>query len=43
MEEMVGVERDLEGVEDREDDVRVEGVEDLEVDDERVMGEDGLI
>lgn len=40
---MVGVERDLEGVEDREDDVRVEGVEDLEVDDERVMGEDGLI
>lgn len=43
LEEMVGAERDLEGVEDREDDVRVDGVEGLEVDDERVIGEEGLM
>ena len=43
LEEIVGAERDLAGVEDREEVVRVEGVEGLEVDDERVLGEDGLI
>lgn len=42
-EEIVDNERALEGVEDREDVVRVEGVEGLAVDDERVMGEDGLM
>jgi len=43
VEEIVGAERDLAGVEDREEVVRLEGVEGLEVDDERVLGEDGLI
>lgn len=43
LEEIVGAERDLAGVEDREEVVRVEGVEGLEVDEERVLGEDGLI
>ena len=49
MEEVVGAGRALEGVEDREgvegrDSVgRLDGVEGLAVDGERVMGEDGLI
>lgn len=41
--ETVGIERALEGVEDLEGVVRLDGVEGLEVDDDRVMGEDGLM
>lgn len=41
--EGVGEGRDLEGVEERDDVVRTEGVEDLTPDEERVLGEDGLV
>lgn len=43
LDEIEEVERALEGVEEREDVVRVDGVEGLELDDERVMGEDDLM
>lgn len=43
LEETVDAERALEGVEDRDGVVRVEGVEGLAVDDDRVTGEDGLM
>ena len=42
LEEIVEADRVLEGLEDREGVVR-EGVEGLDEDDERMMGEDGLI
>lgn len=40
---MLGVERVLEGVEDLDNDGREEGVEDLAVDEERLVGVDGLM
>lgn len=43
MEELVGTERVLEGVEGRDRDGREVGVEGLAVDGERVMGDDGLL
>lgn len=43
MEELVGDGRALEGVEGRDSVGRDDGVEDLAVDGERVMGDDGLV
>lgn len=43
MEELVGVGRALEGVEERDGVWREDGVEGLAVDRERVMGDDGLV
>lgn len=43
MEELVGLGRALEGVEGLDSVARPEGVEGLAVDEERVMGEDGLV
>lgn len=43
MEELVGVGRALEGVEERDGVWREDGVEGLAVDGERVMGDDGLV
>lgn len=42
-EDALGVERVLEGVEDLDNDGREEGVEDLAVDEERLVGVDGLM
>lgn len=43
MEELVGVGRVLEGVVDRDCVCRADGVEGLDTEEERVMGEDGLM